>query len=379
MPDLPAPPPEARRILQLARTDRLAAGKALGELSAEAQRALVCDTPLARRAAVMNLLPAPEQVIPLIPEAELCFTLKAIGLESAAWILEHATPHQVVACLDLDAWNGITPDHARLDQWLDAIADTEETALLRSIHSIDAELFVLYLKGRIDVAQKPAESDGWDPPDGMQTLDDQFYYGAQRDNDDVAAITTILKALHQHDYWTYFRMLHGVIWELDSENEEWAGRWRSGRLQDLGFPPWDEAANIYRYVAPSRRAALPEHADALELGERQLPVWIPGLPAGRDGGHLLFRVVAELSDDERGAAFYALIAIANKVAVADRMNLGDAEVTPMAIEKAARWISRGIEHVASENGVDPAAVLRRASLEWLFRVGANLDPEAART
>ena len=118
MPDLPAPPPEARRILELARTDRIAAGKALGELSAEAQRALVCDTPLARRAAVMNLLPAPEQVIPLIPEAELCFTLKAIGLESAAWILEHATPHQVVACLDLDAWNGITPDHARLDQWL---------------------------------------------------------------------------------------------------------------------------------------------------------------------------------------------------------------------------------------------------------------------
>lgn len=379
MADLPSPPPEAQRILNLARSDRLAAAKALGELSVDAQRDLVCDTPLARRSALLDLLPAPEQVIPLIPEAELCFTVKAIGLESAAWVLEHATSQQVVACLDLDAWSGITPDPYRLDGWLDAIADTEETALLRSIRSIDPELFVLYLKGRIDVAQKPAESDGWDPPDGMQTLDGQFYFGARRENDDLDAIVKMLKALHQHDYWVYFRMLHGVIWELDTENEEWAGRWRTGRLQDLGFPPWDEAVDIYRYVAPADRTALPGDGGALDVSEWRLPVWIPGLPVGADSGHLLFRVIAELSDDERGAAFYALIAMANKVAVADRMNLGDAEMTPTAIEKAARWISRGLEHVAGENGIDPADVLRRASLEWLFRVGANLDPEAARS
>ncbi len=378
MPDLPAPPPEARRVLDLARTDRIAAAKALSELSAEAQRALVCDTPLARRAALLNLLPAPEQVIPLIPEAELCFTLKAIGLESAAWILEHATPQQVVACLDLDAWSGNAPDHGRLDEWMDAIADTEEEALLRSIHAVDPELFVLYLKSRVEVTQKPAEWEGWDPPIGAQTLDGQFYFGPRRDNDDVAAITKFLKALHQHDYWTYFRMLHGVIWELDTENEEWAGRWRGGRLQDLGFPPWDEAMSIYRYVAPPERAALPEDEGALDTGEWQLPVWISALPAGRDARHLLFRVVAELPDEERSAAFYALIAIANKVAVADRMALGDAEMTPKAIEKAARWVSRGLEHVAAENGVDAAEVLRRASMERLFRVGASLDPEAAR-
>ncbi len=317
-------------------------------------------------------------MIPLIPEAELCFTVKAIGLESAAWILDHATPQQVVACLDLDAWSGNTPDHSSLDQWMDAIADTEEAALLRSIHAVDPELFVLYLKSRVAVTQKPDESDGWQPPEGAQTLDNQFYFGARRDNDDVAAITTILRVLFQDDYWTYFRMLHGVIWELDTENEEWAGRWRGGRLQDLGFPPWDEAMSIYRYVAAPERAALPEDEGALDTGEWQLPVWISALPAGRDARHLLFRVVAELPDEERSAAFYALIAIATKVAVADRMALGDAEMTPKAIEKAARWVSRGLEHVAAENGVDAAEVLRRVTMERLFRVGASLDPEAAR-
>ena len=60
------------------------------------------------------------------------------------------------------------------------------------------------------------------------------------------------------------------------------------------------------------------------------------------------------------------------------MALGDAEMTPKAVEKAALWISRGLEHVAAENRVDAAAVLRRVTMERLFRVGASLDPEAAR-
>ena len=60
------------------------------------------------------------------------------------------------------------------------------------------------------------------------------------------------------------------------------------------------------------------------------------------------------------------------------MELSDAETSPKAIEKAATWMSRGLEHVAVENTLDAEAVLRRVPMERLFRVGANLDPEAAR-
>ena len=60
------------------------------------------------------------------------------------------------------------------------------------------------------------------------------------------------------------------------------------------------------------------------------------------------------------------------------MPLGDAESTPRAIDKAARLISEGLAHVAVQNGLEDTDVLRRVSLERLFSVGANLDPEAAR-
>jgi hypothetical protein len=377
MVDRPSLPPQARRLLELARGEPEAASRAIGELSLEAQVALVCEAPLARRNELLELLPAPERVIPRIPEAELCFTIKAVGLADAPWILEHATPEQVVACIDLDAWSGTTPDREMLDAWLDALAETEGEAFLRSFRALDPEIAVIYLKGRIAVFLKPSDDD-WQPPKGAQTLDGQFYFAARAEGDDVAAIVRLLHLLFEHEYWTYFRFMQGVVWEIDSVSEAWALRWRTGRLQDLGFPPWEEAMDIYRFLKPSERARLPEDARPLDVSEWHLPVWIPGLPATRDAEQLIFRTIALLDDDERRACFYAFTAIANKLAVADRMPLGDAESTPRAIEKAAHFISEGLAFVAAENRLQAAEVLRRAPLGRLFRVGANLDPERAR-
>jgi hypothetical protein len=75
--------------------------------------------------------------------------------------------------------------------------------------------------------------------------------------------------------------------------------------------------------------------------------------------------------------FYALITLANRIAVADRMELGDPESLPLAIEKAARFTSDGLEFVANEKELSLEETLRRVSIERLFRVGANLDRDAA--
>jgi len=378
MPDLPSSLTDARGVLELARKDRAAAAKAVAELDLDAQVALVCDAPVGRRPQLLDLAPAPEELVPRMPDAELCFTVKAVGLGSASWLLELATPEQIVASLDLDAWTGPDPDVAKLDEWLEAMATIPDDALQRAVSALDPELLVLYIGARVAVFQKPDDDEGWDPPAGSRTLDGQFHLAALRDGDDLAGILRILDLLFQRDYWTYFRLLQGGIWELPTENAEWALRWRTGRLQDLGFPDFDEAMGLYRYLSPEERGAAPEGPPALDVPEWHLPVWIPALPEGADSAHLLFRTLARLAAEERRAAFFAFVAVANKLAVADRMELSDVETTPRAVEKAATWISRGLEHVSTENGLDAETVLRRATLERLFRVGANLDPEAAR-
>jgi hypothetical protein len=373
----PATSANIQRILDLASKERAAATKAIQGMTLDHQVALVCDTPLSRRAAILELLPVPEAVIPLIPEADLCFTVKAIGIEDAAWLLEHATPEQVVACVDLDGWRGTTADRPALDRWLDTLAMTTDSTFLRSIRALDPELVVLFLKHRIQCFQKPDDDEGWQPPEGGLTVEGQFYFVAIREGDDLETIVAMLRALFAADYWIYFRMMQGIIHELDIVNEEWALRWRVGRLEDLGFPPWDRAMEIYQFIRRENRTAIPEEATSLDVGEWHLPVWMPSLPASADQQHLLFRTLAQLEESERRSALYAFIALANKVAVADRMELSDAESTPIAIDKTADFASAGLEFLSTELGLNTADVLRRVPLQRLFSIGANLEPERA--
>ena len=107
------------------------------------------------------------------------------------------------------------------------------------------------------------------------------------------------------------------------------------------------------------------------------PVWIPELPARVTQANSLLRAIGELGEDERRAAFYAFVSLANKVAVADRMPLGDAETLPRAIDKAASIASHGLDWIGAQRSLPLADVLRRTTLENLFRVGASLDRSAA--
>jgi len=363
---------EADRILALARRDQRAAREAVAALDLAAQVALVCESPVSRRAEVLDLLPAPEAVIPALPEAELCFTAKAIGLADAGPLLEHATPEQLKACIDLDAWRTHAPDRETLAAWLGACIEAGGDTAMRAVEAIDAELLVLLLKDRAEVILKPNDDD-WQPPAGAQTLEGQFYLVGRRGSEELENLLHLLQTLFERDYWHYFRLMQGVIWELESDCEESALRWRTNRLQDLGFPNWEEAMAIYGRLGEDERTQLAAEASALDVTPFHLPVWLPELPAAADARHALFRAAAELSFEERRAFLYAFVALANKVAVADRLPLGDAESTPAAIEKAATVASSGLLLLAERHGLPPVEVLRRAPVDRLFRVGAGLD------
>jgi hypothetical protein len=372
----PMLPAGARRILALANQDRVAAAAALAALPIEAQVALICESPLRRRAELLELVGAPEEVIPLIPPADLCFVAKAVGLADAGWLLEHASEEQIAAAIDLDAWSVLVPDRVRLGHWLAALADAGEETLLRAVHALDFELLVLALRARARVLLIGRDEADEVPPGGL-TIDGQFYLFPIEPDDDLEDLVALLSLLFQRDYWFYHRLLQAVNAELETETEELALRWRCARLEDLGFPPFEDAKRIYSFVRTEQLAKLPSKPRTLEVGEWPLAVWMPSLPVGSDAEHLLFRALATLDDEERRPLLFAFLALANRVAVADELSLGDAESLPAAIDKAARVASVGLAYLARENGVDPTLLLRSAPLERLFVVGANLERNAA--
>ena len=201
---------------------------------------------------------------------------------------------------------------------------------------------------------------------------------AKDENDDIAPLLALLRTLFQHDYWLYFRLLQAAEHELESDLEEWSLRWRTGRLEDLGFPSWDESMRIYGFLRSDRFGDVPVETAALDLERWAMPVWITDLPASAQGGSPLFRAVAELDGAERQGFFYAFIALANRVAVADRRELSDAETLPATLEKADRVASLGLAEVVGRTGLSAADVLRRVPLEHLFRVGVNVSDENER-
>lgn len=363
---------EAQRILELARRDGDAAREILRSLSVDAQVALVCELPVSARARLLDLVPNLELVVAALPEAELCFTAKAIGLADAGWLLEHATLEQIQTCLDLDVWHDEALDPAALGDWLGALADAGDETLVHAARGIDPELLYLFLRSKITAQLRPGD-EGWEPEPGSQTLEGQFYFRAVLEGDDVALVSRLLHALFASDYWLYFRMLQALTWEDPLENEGYARRWRDGRLEDLGFPPWEEAMRIYARLRPDERARVPEQAEALSTQGWRLPVWLPRLPVGIDARHLVFRAAATLGEEERRAFFFGFVALANQVAIADRLPLGDAESTPRAIERAAALASRGLEWIAARHASDAASMLRRIPVVRLFRIGASLE------
>jgi hypothetical protein len=104
---------------------------------------------------------------------------------------------------------------------------------------------------------------------------------------------------------------------------------------------------------------------------------MPNLPVASHAEQSIFRALAELSEEERRPHLYAFLALANRIAVAERMPLGDAETIPRAIENGAKMASRGLDHLSREHSIDPVEVLRRVPLERLFRVGHNLSTDAS--
>ena len=117
---------------------------------------------------------------------------------------------------------------------------------------------------------------------------------------------------------------------------------------------------IYGYLHPSERDRIPADDRALDVDAWNLPVFLPELPATVSEAHSLFRAAAELDENERRGFFYAFVGMANKVAVADRLPLGDAGTLPAAIETTAAVVSQGLEYVASHNQLGLAETLRRA-------------------
>ena len=357
-------------VLRRARTDRKAARAQLRGVSPEALASACQDLRPEARNEFLMLVDHPEHVVPHLPDAELCFTIRAGGMSEAAWLLEMATPRQRQACVDLDVWQGAELTHERALEWVDALIEAGREVLVRGIEQLDPEFWILSLKRMADVVVIGREDER---PEGFFTEDGVVYFRAHAD-EDFARVKEIMQTAFSESQPYYWNMVHGMLFELPTECEEYALRWRTGRLADLGFPERDWAMRVYRPLELDQV----ETVDVTRAHEGEVHALVARSDLPRQlRGSLVGEALTRLPGDRAGDVLGYILGVANCLAVADGLSLSDAESIPHALDKAVSGIDQGLREVCRARDQAPEVVIETTRPLDLFRVGLTSRGTAA--
>lgn len=304
------------------------------------------------------------QTVPELPQLEIYFVVKELGVVDAVPILRHATCEQLQAIVDLDCWQkGDRPNFADIDTWLGPFAAQGHEALCRAFFAMDPELQTLFLAQDLTIFSAGSEEIPDEDPGvrRITTPDNHFVLfcpdNLERDVDPLF----LVEALYRNDLEEAYRLLTSVMWESLNELEERAFGFREARLGELGFVSRAEAMGLF--------APAPAHPPARIGRRRRLaePVVLPALYAqtlAEDS--LLVQALQKISDPDQLAAIEQdLVYLINAAVIAFGKGPHDiGHVADMA-KDTRDTVSLGLETLQGE----PVSAARAAELldEWPLR------------
>lgn len=309
----------------------------------------------------------PKAVVRALPADDLYLIIREVGLADAEALVPLASTSQFRHFLDLDAWTGDHFNPARALPWLwaarsGAIEDDQAAARWAAkLAGIDPEIIHLLLRATVRVHDLEKDPDPeFEFGHFERTPDQKSVVEFLVEGEEYASVKGLLDDLMAEDPFLATRLLFAISWDLPSELEETALRWREGRLADLGHPPLEEALSWF--ARPPRKSATGARAG--------IPARPPGfLLAELARSSLLDRAVAALGDHERAAVEGQVVAAANAVLVADRVDPGDPERVREALATARAYLEFGLEKLAGMEVEAAAEVLATAPLKRIFQEG----------
>ncbi|MFH1020669.1 MAG: DUF6178 family protein [Pseudomonadota bacterium] len=215
-----------------------------------------------------------EEIAALEP-LEAYYLVREMGLDQALPILRELSHEQLQACLDLDCWNRYDFAVDSLDEWLAPFASIDAETLAQTFLSLDYVLQLLFLTQTVtvydpDADQVPPEDEERETTARAMTPDG--FYLLELKNPDLPLKVhpfTLLDALYQYDPGATHRLMSEIRVDLPTQIEEEALRFRSGRMEDLGFATPAEAMVLFS--RPPSRQPLPRPQEPLDSAVTRLP------------------------------------------------------------------------------------------------------------
>ncbi len=289
-----------------------------------------------------------------------------MGLADAAVLVQLASAAQFRVFIDLDAWSRDGFDPKKTLPWIraaraGAYLDPKAAARWdRKLTTLDREVLYLVLRTSLLVHDLEEDDDPEIQSDHfMRTPENKFVVEFLVEGVEYVAVKGLLDDLYAEDPFAATRLLSSLRWELPSELEETALRWRTGRLADLGYPTIEEATS---WFARPPRTPSPHHAAP--------PARPPGfLLATLSRGSVLDRAFALLPPEHRDAVEGEIVTAANAVIVADAVDPADPDAVRAAFEAARGYLDLGLDALSGGDPARAAEALVETSVKRIFQEG----------
>jgi hypothetical protein len=346
----------------------------LGSLDIRQQVELVLRLPAEERARFLLEAPKPMALVRSLPDGDFYLTAREIGPQGALPLLALASASQIAHLLDLESWRRDRFDPGRCGAWVALLVEAGDATILRFARTIDDETLILLFRLWANV--KPLEIDHEEPTKGhgiTEVGDERGFIAPDGANlfspertEHAIAVRRLAEAIYHDDRDRYLGIVRSALFELPSEVEETALHWRASRLEEHGYPTWDEALSIY---SPPEKTPIPLAEPQVEGGALAAPrasLRVLGSNA------LIVHGVDAMTPEDRERVLFGLMALANRVLVADGGDAGSVETHTRVIERAGAYVGLALDARGIRDGAAAAAVLAEVSVVELFREGYAL-------
>jgi len=318
-----------------------------------------------------NLLILSEKAVEVtqsLPVEEVYNLIKEVGKEDSLLVLSMASPDQLQYIFDVEWWQGDKFQPKRALDWIVLLDQCQDPETLEWFLSEDFDQKVVLLQAFFKVYKKDEMTDSYEGVEGLEHFSPDGVYDIFFKVENSKEIRKLLLLLYEKDQKLLYSLLEAVIWFPVTITVEKAYQWRVSRTAERGIPEFQEAMGIYsRLDSEALKLKLPLLQE-FPVSRFRLS---PRYPLAHLDETLFFtQCLAMLENENRFETLrWELVCLANKVIVADGLDLSSLDVRHRALRKTLGYINIGLELGAEGDPEKGAALLDKIWIQSFFQVG----------
>jgi hypothetical protein len=360
--------------LTLLRQPRTISGKEFNALSENERLTIICNADNFQRFRLLVEANDGRELIARLPAEEIFFLFKEVGQEAIEELLPMLKPDQFTACIDLDSWKQAQFDGESAILWLEALLEVDDDeAILNTIREMDFEVLVLLIHRHVTILSGPEAYDD-DESELEAALSRNGGYNLSWNSERAAkTFGRLINILFNYDAGFYTYLMKAARAETLSMLEESVYTQRGDRLLDMGFPPPDEARTIHTWTDPTS-FSVDERKRPMAGTHPELAAPTFMLTTSAPVGLLKTVLATGLNEADNWELAY----LANKVLIADQVEIGEPKAMTLALTRLYSTLNLGLEYRCDGTDENPRDVFINTYFEHLFRLGYSLTLQLQR-